>query len=167
MRWDRFTARSARRRWRAARTEDRERGANLVEFAFVMPFLILLVMGIIEFGWVLATNLDVKHGAREGARITAVNEPAGGNSVLGAEICSRMTIAGKAPTTVSWVGVDLDSEPGFNVGDGVEVTVETNQLNTLTGILDWAFSSLSELESTVEIRIEQTPGWSNGTYACT
>ena len=155
------------RRWGIAGFRNRnDRGANLVEFAFVMPFLILLVMGIIEFGWVLATNLDVKHGAREGARITAVNEPAGGNTSLGAEICSRMSIAGDAPTTVAWLGVDLDGEPGVNVGDGVEVTVETNQLNTLTGILDWVFSGLSELESTVEIRIEQTPDWSNGTYSC-
>jgi Flp pilus assembly protein TadG len=145
----------------------KDRGANLVEFAFVMPFLILLVMGVIEFAWVFATNLDVKHGAREGARITAVNEPAGGNSTLGAEICSRMGIAGTPPTTITWLGVDLDANSVIEVGDGVKVTVETNQLDTLTGILDWVFAGLSELDSTVEIRIEQTPDWTNGTYSCT
>ena len=47
-----------------------EKGANLVEFALVMPFLLILLFGIVEFAWVFATNLDVKHGAREGARKT-------------------------------------------------------------------------------------------------
>jgi len=144
-----------------------DRGANLVEFAFIMPFLILLLMGIIEFAWVFATNLDVKHGAREGARITAVNEPADGNAFLGAEICNRMDIAGVPPTTITWTGVDLNGDSNIDVGDGVIVTVETNSLDTLTGILDWAFSGLSQLESTVEIRIEQSPDWADGTYACT
>ena len=30
---------------------DPERGANLVEFAVLAPLLILLVIGIVEFGW--------------------------------------------------------------------------------------------------------------------
>ena len=151
---------------RSSRRTTNDRGANLVEFAFIMPFLILLLFGIIEFAWVFATNLDVKHGAREGARITAVNEPAGGNAALGAEICSRMDIAGIAPTTITWAGVDLDANSLIEVGDGVRVTVDTNSLDTLTGLLDWVFAGLTALDSTVEIRIEQTPDWSDGTFTC-
>ncbi|HEU4320350.1 MAG TPA: TadE/TadG family type IV pilus assembly protein [Acidimicrobiia bacterium] len=150
------------RRFRA----QKDRGANLVEFAFVMPFLLLLLLGIIEFAWVFATNLDVKHGAREGARVSAVSDPSGNNTVLGAEICARMDLAGGSPTSVTWQGVDLNGG-GVGVGDGVVVTVETNTLSTLTGFLDWAFSSVNELTSTVETRIEQTPTWSDGTYNCT
>jgi hypothetical protein len=78
-----------------------------------------------------------------------------------------MGIAGTPPTTITWLGVDLDANSVIEVGDGVKVTVETNQLDTLTGILDWVFAGLSELDSTVEIRIEQTPDWTNGTYSCT
>jgi len=144
-----------------------DRGANLVEFAFVMPFLILLLLGVIEFGWVFATNLDVKHGAREGARITAVNQPDTGISGIGAEICNRMDIAGVPPTSITWTAIDLDSNSIIEPGDGVEVTVETNTLNTLSGVIDWVFGGLSELTSTVEIRIEQDPDWSDGTYSCT
>lgn len=145
----------------------RDEGANLVEFAMVAPFLILLLFGIIEFAWVFATNLDVKHGAREGARITAVNEPTGGEANLAAEICSRMDLAGSSPTSITWLAMDINGTPGIQVGDGVQVTVETNSLNTLTGLLDWAFSGVTELESTVEIRIEQDPDWVNATVACT
>ena len=139
----------------------REKGANLVEFAILAPFLILLLFGIIEFAWVFATNLDVKHGAREGARITAVNTPDTGNVDLAAEICSRMNIVGSdTATTITWAS---DGTP--TVGEGVTVTVST-PLSTLTGIMDWAFGSVPTLDSTVEMRIEQPPDWSDGTQNC-
>jgi len=139
----------------------REKGANLVEFAILAPFLILLLFGIIEFAWVFATNLDVKHGAREGARITAVNTPDTGNVDLAAEICSRMNIVGSdTATTITWAS---DGTPA--VGEGVIVTVST-PLSTLTGIMDWAFGSVPTLDSTVEMRIEQPPDWSDGTQNC-
>jgi Flp pilus assembly protein TadG len=138
-----------------------EKGANLVEFAILAPFLILLLFGIIEFAWVFATNLDVKHGAREGARITAVNTPDTGNVDLAAEICSRMNMVGSDPaTTITWAS---DGTPA--VGEGVIVTVST-PLSTLTGIMDWAFGSVPTLDSTVEMRIEQPPDWSDGTQNC-
>ncbi len=138
-----------------------EKGANLVEFAILAPFLILLLFGIIEFAWVFATNLDVKHGAREGARITAVNTPDTGNVDLAAEICSRMNMVGSdTATTITWAS---DGTPA--VGEGVTVTVST-PLSTLTGIMDWAFGSVPTLDSTVEMRIEQPPDWSDGTQNC-
>ena len=138
-----------------------EKGASLVEFAMVAPFLILLLFGIIEFAWVFATNLDVKHGAREGARITAVNTPDTGNVDLAAEICSRMELVGSnTDTSITWAS---DTTPA--VGEGVTVTVST-PLTTLTGIMDWAFGGVPTLDSTVEIRIEQPPDWSDGTENC-
>ena len=138
-----------------------EKGANLVEFAILAPFLILLLFGIIEFAWVFATNLDVKHGAREGARITAVNTPDTGNVDLAAEICSRMDMVGSdTATTITWAS---DGTPA--VGEGVIVTVST-PLSTLTGIMDWAFGSGPTLDSTVEMRIEQPPDWSDDTQNC-
>jgi len=138
-----------------------EKGASLVEFAMVAPFLILLLFGIIEFAWVFATNLDVKHGAREGARITAVNTPDTGNVDLAAEICSRMELVGSNTlTSITWAS---DGTPA--VGEGVTVTVST-PLTTLTGIMDWAFGGVPTLDSTVEIRIEQPPDWSDGTENC-
>ena len=138
-----------------------EKGASLVEFAMVAPFLILLLFGIIEFAWVFATNLDVKHGAREGARITAVNTPDTGNADLAAEICSRMELVGSnTATSITWAS---DATPA--VGEGVTVTVST-PLTTLTGIMDWAFGGVPTLDSTVEIRIEQPPDWSDDTQFC-
>lgn len=147
-----------------------DRGANLVEFAMVMPFLLLLLLGIVEFSWTFATNLDVKQGAREAARITAVNEPDGGggdaNDALRTEICKRMDLVGDdSATSITWTGDDIDGDGTVEVGEGVTVDVSTPH-TTLTGFLDWAFGGITHLESTVEIRIEQTPDWTDGTRNC-
>ena len=50
-----------------------DEGAALVEFALIAPILFLLIFGVIEFGWAFSQNMDVRHGARETARLAAVN----------------------------------------------------------------------------------------------
>jgi Flp pilus assembly protein TadG len=45
-----------------------QRGAAAVEFALVMPLLLLLVFGIVEFGLIMNRQITVTHAAREGAR---------------------------------------------------------------------------------------------------
>ena len=45
-----------------------ERGAALVEFAIVLPLLLLLVFGIIEFGFLLYNKAMITNASREGAR---------------------------------------------------------------------------------------------------
>jgi Flp pilus assembly protein TadG len=49
-----------------------ERGAAAVEFALVLPFLLLLVFGIIEFGFIFNRYISVTHAAREGVRELSV-----------------------------------------------------------------------------------------------
>src|ERR1051325_1962191 len=44
------------------------RGTAMIEFAIVLPMLVLLVLAIIEFGQPLAALQIVSNGAREGAR---------------------------------------------------------------------------------------------------
>lgn len=54
-----------------------ERGAAAVEFALVLPVLLLLVMGIIEFGHAYNAQLTLTQAAREGVRVMAIsNNPA-------------------------------------------------------------------------------------------
>ena len=149
------------RRVRARLHEKTDRGASLVEFALLMPLLILLLFGMIEFSWLFARNLDVNQGAREGARLIAVDTPTG-NSALQDEICSRMNLVGlAATTTVAWTAEDIDGDTVIGPGDGVSVTVSAQVLPTLTGLLDSFFSGLTTIDSTVEIRIEQPPTWTD------
>lgn len=59
------------------RTGTSERGAAAVEFALVLPVLVLLVMGLMEFSLVFNAQLSLSNAAREGARVMAIsNDPA-------------------------------------------------------------------------------------------
>jgi Flp pilus assembly protein TadG len=47
----------------------RHRGQGLIETAIVIPFLVLLLVGIIGFGRLLTASIRLETAAREGARI--------------------------------------------------------------------------------------------------
>jgi Flp pilus assembly protein TadG len=50
-----------------------EKGQSLVEFAILLPLLLLLLMGILEFGLMLNSYLSINNSAREGARLGIVD----------------------------------------------------------------------------------------------
>jgi Flp pilus assembly protein TadG len=50
-----------------------ENGAAAVELALVMPLLLLLVLGIIGYGYMLSFRQALSQGAAEGARAAAVS----------------------------------------------------------------------------------------------
>lgn len=51
---------------------DSDRGATLVEMAVSFPLIILLIVGIVEFGLAFKDYLTVSAASREGARIAAL-----------------------------------------------------------------------------------------------
>ena len=55
------------------RKRNRRPAASLIEFTFVVPIVLLLLMGILEYGRFLFTLQLVNNAAREGARYAAVN----------------------------------------------------------------------------------------------
>ncbi len=61
---------SARRPRRRSRT----RGQALVEFAVVLPVFLLILSGILDFGFLLYSRMTVISSAREGARV-AIDAP--------------------------------------------------------------------------------------------
>jgi Flp pilus assembly protein TadG len=54
------------------RPAQRERGAAAVEFALVVPLLLMLVFGIISYGYMLSFRQSISQAAAEGARAAAV-----------------------------------------------------------------------------------------------
>jgi hypothetical protein len=62
-----------------------DRGAAAVEAALVLPLLLLLVFGIIDFGRMLNAQIRVTEAAREGARALSLNANATGrvDTVMG------------------------------------------------------------------------------------
>ncbi len=64
----------------------RDRGAVAVEFALLLPVLLLIVFGIIDFGRALNAQITITQAAREGARLAAL-----GDTI--AQVQSRATTA--------------------------------------------------------------------------
>ena len=55
-------------------TLNNEKGASAVEFALILPILMLLILGIIQFGFIFFHYISITHAAREGARWAALGE---------------------------------------------------------------------------------------------
>ena len=60
-----------------------ERGAAAVEFAMIMPLLLVLVLGIAEFGRAFQVQGTLSAAAREGVRLMALqNDPAAARAAV-------------------------------------------------------------------------------------
>jgi Flp pilus assembly protein TadG len=75
-----------------------DEGAELIEYALVLPMLLLVVLGIAEFGFMFMRYEVITNAAREGARIAVLP----GYSVT--DVQNRVTAyvtQGRVPTTVT------------------------------------------------------------------
>jgi Flp pilus assembly protein TadG len=50
-----------------------ENGQAMVEFALILPILILILCGIIDFGWIFGNQVVLSNATRESARYMAMN----------------------------------------------------------------------------------------------
>ena len=88
---------STSRHWQLLRSE---RGAELVEFAFVLPTLLLLIVGVVDFGLLFQKYEVVTNAAREGARVAIL--PGYNNADVQARVNQYLTAGGLTGTaTVS------------------------------------------------------------------
>jgi Flp pilus assembly protein TadG len=56
------------------RPETHERGQALVEFAFVLPIIVLLTLGLFDFGRAVIFTTELDNASRAGARVAIVNQ---------------------------------------------------------------------------------------------
>ena len=120
-----------------------ESGAAAVEFAIVLPVLLLLVFGIIEFGLLFNRYITVTHAAREGVRVASLAGP----TVLATGKTTGET-AGEtsAPTIVSAITCD---ETVNTLASEVTMTCDTTYDFAL-----FIFTGPIDLSSTAKMRTE-------------
>lgn len=137
------------------------RGAAAIEMALVMPMLILLILGIIEFGYLFGEYNEIRHGAREGARIAAVSNAdfdQDGDADFDAEdiriyVCDTLSLTGGASATITL------TQTGTGVGDEATVSVDMNTAS-LSGAPVVSSLIPDSLGSTATFRLEVPASWS-------
>lgn len=120
-----------------------EKGQSLVEFALLLPILVIIVFSAVEFGRLWMTMNVLTGAAREGARVASVTAPNAAlvqnaaNSVL-----SAVNISG---ATVTVVGPDA--------ANAVTVTVRINY-SVLTGTIVPGLTGTFQLTRSASMRWE-------------
>lgn len=99
----------------------RDDGQALVEFALLTPFLLVFLVGILEFGRAWNAHIVVTQAAREGARKAAVYDP--GVTQADIEQVIMQTIAGTNLNTDS-TQITLEN---WNGGSGTSLRVTVAQ----------------------------------------
>jgi Flp pilus assembly protein TadG len=79
-------------------------GVALIEFAFVLPILLVLAMGMLDFGRAFHTKSLLDQAAREGARVAVVTSP--DPDIVTDRVNAVLASGGIVPTSVTVVGPD-------------------------------------------------------------
>ena len=106
----------------------KERGAVAVEMAIILPLLLMLLIGIIEFGRVFNVQISLSQAAREGARHAAIHYDDDELDVEGTALRAAPSLDGLP------VLVDDDAD-ACALGVDVRVTTAVT-LDSLTGLFD-------------------------------
>jgi Flp pilus assembly protein TadG len=157
------------------RTRRREQsGQALVEFALVLPLLLVLLLGMLDFGKAFNYWIDETHLAHEGARWAAVNVNPGSGTLQQYILSQADTVELRNGGTDSvpsaaQVCITFPSNPVTGtqgqVGDPVTVTVQIPTYAWMPFIGNrLKIGVLSPLQSSSTMRLEALP--TNYTQGC-
>lgn len=121
-----------------------DKGQGMVEFVLVLPILILMVMAIIEFGFMFNAYLGLSNGVREAGRLAA----------LGA---SDSTIELKIEETSGQLNAEniqvTISPASRRRGDSITIDL-VYTYNFITPIIGGLFTSGVDLQTQIIVRME-------------
>jgi len=107
-------------------SKTKERGAVAVEFALVAPVLVMLLLGIMEFGRAYNAQVTLSSAAREGVRVMAID-----NNAAAARTAVKSAAAGLQPALSD---ANITISPS-TCTTGAQMTFKiTYNLSTMTGI---------------------------------
>ena len=90
---------------KASKLKNYREGQSIVEFTLILPILLIIIMGIIQFGLVLSGYITISNAAREGARVGIIDKTV-------ASINSKVNEAFDLSPTLSLTSVSDITDPG-------------------------------------------------------
>ena len=101
----------------------KEKGVAAVEFALLLPIIVFIAFGIIQFGPAFLYTISFTQAAREAARLAAVEE-----TIDTAAILSKIPVFAGHPVTGLTIAID---EPIDAIGNDVTATVSAQYTFTI------------------------------------
>lgn len=123
-----------------------KRGQALVELALILPILILILMGTMEFGRIFHSYLVITNASREGARA----------GVVGLDDTGIRTKVKDVATSLSLSDTQINITPGYSSRSrGVPLTVQVDySISLVTPMLGVAVPNPFPLTASTTMRVE-------------
>lgn len=134
-----------------------EKGAELIEFALVFPLLLLVVLGVVDFGLLFQRYEVVTNAAREGARVAIL--PGYGQADAEARVSQFLTAGGLSNSPIVDVALNVPRPLGSNCVNVAVVSVSYPHTYLFLGGIIGYFGGdgfgTRNLTATVEMRAER------------
>ena len=151
-------------------TLKKQHGASAVEFAILLPFLVMLVFGIIEFGLLLYNQQVLTNASREGARAAIVGDctsrlddsTTSGIGKIVRDYCANRLITFKITNDPPDIMVSPDENdracgtPLINMGANLTVRVEYDYEFLLPGLLGFGTSKTLSAQTVMKMESDET-----------
>lgn len=123
-----------------------KKGQALVETALTLPLLLLILMGIVEFGRIFNAYLIVTNASREGARYAAINST---DASINSDVSNLTKALDQSKITVTINPTQLNRISG----DPVTVTVNYN-LQIIAPFINVIIPSPYQVSAITTMRVE-------------
>ena len=96
-------------------TQQDQRGSVMVEFAMILPLLLIFFVGIVDFGFIIREHQILQNAAREGARISTLQTYSGNTAAVQNRVVQYLQ---QENITILAADVTVDQNYVIDIGGG-------------------------------------------------
>lgn len=123
-----------------------KKGQSMVEMALMLPVIILLLMGMVEFSRIFGSYMLVTHASREGARLASIGKT---DAEIQANVSSKVNVL-----NISNLQIAITPGDGSRTtGDDVKVSVKY-KLQIYAPVISSIIANPLEMEANTYMRME-------------
>lgn len=123
-----------------------KKGQSMVEMALILPIIIMLLMGMVEFSRIFGSYLLVTHASREGARMASIGKT---DDEIRTNVTSKVNILNVSDLQV----ILTPTDDARITGDDVRVCVKY-KLEIYAPVISSIVSNPFEMEANTYMRVE-------------
>jgi hypothetical protein len=134
-------------RGRRRRGDARHRGQGLVEFALILPSFLLILVGMVDFGFLFYSHMTLEYATREGARVGSALAAGNPPTLPCADVDGHVVAAVQRVLQSAGIAVRLDpSDPAKGGVQWIRIYKATTNLDgsgwaTANNYNQWTYSA--------------------------